>query len=52
MEPHVIRWLEARPARPAQDFKFLSANELNLLTYAHPGHPISGDATTTRKENR
>ncbi len=50
MEPHVTRWLESKPARPAQDFKFLTANELNDFAHDdYPGHPVSGDATTTTK---
>lgn len=51
MEPHVTRWLESKPARPAQDFTRLTANELNHLADGyHPGFPISGDATTAERE--
>lgn len=50
MEPHVSRWLESKSASPAQDFIFLSAQELNdLADNHHPGQPVSGDATTTHK---
>lgn len=50
MEPHVTRWLESKPARPAQEFIFLSAAELNDFHGPdYPGHPVSGDATTTHK---